>query len=351
MKKYVLRANCFGYNDENYYVCGMELRDTFDKLADAEAAYREAQLDYLRELRLGEHEKIFNGESDFIRWVDDFIHEKTGKRVATEHNGWVHIDDSEPAAYAELSEDDLFELGEQGGFSGFKLVEFDDDEGLVALWNPRDEELIRWSDEYYAGVLYGASAEDIIEFARRHEVMIDWQFFEAHGSPEELSDSPELFRSTIAADGYVDYDESDGHLRIDSASIETIIALNELLKTPIFEFRNVSLDELRAAQADQSGDAGQGDSGSVPGGCAGSLIKLAAGILVPAALVAGGGCLFSGCDNFFSSAASVALSILKWLGYGILALAAIALLLYWRSTRPARKKPRPSKEEPPTGDA
>lgn len=345
MKKYALRANCFGYNDENYYICGMSLRDTFDSLEDAQAAYREAQLGYLRDMRLGEHDKIFNGESDFARWVDTFVFEKTGKHIGSEQDGWFGFD-MDPPAYHELSDDELYELGEQGGFNGFKLVEFDDETGMVALWNPRDEKLVRWTDDYYSGVLYGESTEEVIEFARRHEVMIDWGYFTATGSPEALSDSPALFRSVIDADEYVDYDESDGQLGIESASIETVLSLNELLKTPIFELRPVSLEELREAEADQ-GDLAAGVGGSVASGYLVKLLKAAGWIVVPAALYTAFQCRGSGCENFLSEIGSSSLSILKWMGYGFLALLGLLVLF----VLVANITEREAKKDPPDSDS
>jgi hypothetical protein len=116
--------------------------------------------------------------------------------------------------------------------------------------------------------------------------------------------------------------------------------LNELLKTPIFEIRRVSFEEL--AEAEREHDLVGGNSGGnalVLGGCLGTLLQLSIWMLIPAALLSGGRCLSSGCGSFLTDTVSAFLSILKWVGIVAIVVCVVAGILYsrlkWLGKKPA----------------
>ena len=121
MTQYVLRAYCFGYNDENFYVCGTRIGEIFEQRDQAEAAYRKAQLNYLRDIDLAEHESIFNGEEAYIRKLAEYVESKTGKNIISD-NEWVELGTN---THTEMSDDDLFEFGEMGELHAYKLIAFE----------------------------------------------------------------------------------------------------------------------------------------------------------------------------------------------------------------------------------
>ena len=178
MTQYVLRAYCFGYNDENFYICGTRINDVFDNREKAEAAYRKAQLAYLKEIDLAEHEKVFNGDQAYIKKLDAFIREKTGTPILGE-NDWV---DMGTHTHTEMSDDDLFEFGEMGELHAYKLIAFEEAPVFYTLWNPREERYFQTIDEGYEGLVYGASHDELMKLIEEGDFTLDWDDLEMEGS-------------------------------------------------------------------------------------------------------------------------------------------------------------------------
>jgi len=320
MTQYVLRAYCFGYNDENFYVCGTRIGDVFDDREKAEAAYREAQLAYLSEIDLAEHEKFFNGDDAYIRKMDAFLHEKTGEHIIGE-NGWLDLDTT---THTELSEDDLFEFGEVGELHGFKLIEFDDAPVFHALWDPKEEKYFHTLDEGFDGIAYGQSRDDVLELIQGDDIIVGWEGWEARGTLEELSDNPAVLRRLIESTDYIEYDETERVVRITDPESKTVIALNELLKAPIFEIRELDVETIRSVEKDLDGTYIGGQVGYFDG-CGVTIAKTLAWILVPLLLVTASRCYFGTCESFLG-----ALGNLAWLAFKYLALLVVGtVLLIW----------------------
>ena len=78
-KKYVIRGNCFGYNDECFYVEGNRIQSTFTDKEEAEATYRQLEVAAAREFDLSEAESIFDAEEKFLNKLDKFSsHQRMG---------------------------------------------------------------------------------------------------------------------------------------------------------------------------------------------------------------------------------------------------------------------------------
>ena len=337
MTRYALRASCFGYNDENFYVCGSRIEKLFNEREKAEAAYRKAQLKYLRDIDLGEHEKFFNGDDDYVRKMAEFIKAKTGESILSD-GGWVEMDTK---AHTNMSDDDLFEFGEKGGVTAFKLIEFEDDAPFVALFNTRTEAYCKTVDEAFEGLIYGASRDELLGSIGDYALEVEWEDIELQGSLEALSETPAVLRNLINSVDEFEYDEDEGVLRLGYPETAHIVSLNALLREPLFEFRELSLDEILDIEKDL--DGGTGDfSDEVLSGCGGSLLK-AFGVFFVAVLVfAAADCYFSSCDSFVDAFGDVAWTLAKWLGITALAIVSLVViagaLFLFRVFRPKRKK-------------
>ena len=236
MSSYVLRSYCFGYNDENFYVCGWKIGEIFDNRDEAEAAYRKLQLDYLRQLDLSEHEYVFNGDAKYLTKIDDFLHQKTGKRLLD--GDYV---DRDADLHTTLNEDDLLEFGEFAGMRAYKLIEFDDKPVFYALYNPREKDFVKNFDEYFEGLVYGNSQDEVNGMMAEYAYGADYV---GRGSLEDLSDNPVLLKQLIDSSKGVNYDSSKKKLTL-NYNAENAAALNDLLKQPIFEIREMDAEAIK----------------------------------------------------------------------------------------------------------
>ena len=317
MTQYVLRAYCFGYNDENFYVCGTRINDVFDNRDEAEAAYRKAQLEYLRDIDLAEHENIFNGDPAYIRKLDEFIRTKTGKPIVGDNN-WVEMGTD---THTELSDDDLFAFGEMGELFAYKLIAFDNEPVFHTLWNPQEEKYFQVVDEGFEGLVYGKSRDELMTLVEERDITLNWEGMELTGTFEELSDSPTLLRQYVDNADEIEYDESDGVLRFCYPEAKVVIGLNALLREPIFEVRELTIDEVREVEK-EIGAYYAGGTGFMDG-CGWTLLKMLAWILVPLGLISVVRCTFGTCNSYLETFGNTAWVTFKWLAMfaiGIVAL-------------------------------
>ncbi len=246
MSKFVLRSYCFGYNDENFYVAGWQVGKIFDNREEAEATYRKLQVQYLNNLDLSEHEYVFDGEKEYLEKIDQWLFEKTGKHVFD--GDYVDRDSN---VHTELSEDDLFEFGEFAGMHAYKLIEFDDEPVFYTLYDPRDDDYVRFFDEDFEGPVYANSQDELNELIAQQAYEMDW---EAFGSLESLSDNPVLLQQLIDSSKGLNYNENKKRLSVRDPRKSSAAGLNELLKEPIYEIREMNAEEIRKLENEMMED-------------------------------------------------------------------------------------------------
>jgi len=235
MSKFVIRPYCFGYNDENFYITGWQAGKAFESREEAEAAYRTLQLQYLRELPLGEHEYVFDGDSKYLEKISNFIREKTGKTVFD--GDYI---ESTCDGHKEMNDDDLFEFGEFAEMRGYKLIEVDDEPVFYVLFDPEGDEYVQFYDEEFQGPVFGNSLDELNGLIVEHADS-NWS---ARGSLEDLSENPVLLRQAIDSATGIDYDEDKQRLTMSRPGPGEAVALNGLLKKPIFEVREMDIEAI-----------------------------------------------------------------------------------------------------------
>ena len=62
---------------------------------------------------------------------------------------------------------------------------------------------------------------------------------------EELSDQPAILRSITVLSGNIHYDEEQGQLVSQNARDEELISLNAILRDPLWEIKELSLEQAR----------------------------------------------------------------------------------------------------------
>ena len=237
MSKFVLRPYCFGYNDENFYISGWQAGKVYDDREDAEATYRKLQLQYLRDLQLGEHEYVFDGDPKYLEKISNFIKDRTGKTVFDGDYIESYCD-----GHTAMNDDDLFEFGEFADMRGYKLIEFDDDPVFYVLFDPREGEYVQYFDEDFQGPVFANSLDELNDLITEHADDAGWS---GKGSLEELSENPVLLRQTIDSAKGIKYDESRQRLTISRPGPGEAVALNSLLRKPIFEVREMDIDAIK----------------------------------------------------------------------------------------------------------
>jgi len=73
----------------------------------------------------------------------------------------------------------------------------------------------------------------------------DYSDIELEGSLESLSDQPILLKALIRTDYALSYDEDKQILNIGLWQNEALYAVNALLKQPLFEVKQIELEEIQ----------------------------------------------------------------------------------------------------------
>lgn len=245
MAKYVIRQYQFGYNDECYYISGSNILKVYDSDVEAEAAYRKLEIAHIRGAELHEQSSLWDASSDDLKPLNDFVESKTGKKLfADEHPDY---NDSVPKS---LADDDVLELGKMAGIRGYKLVAFENEPVFYAIRVLGDEE--DWHkiyDEDSTSLVYSESRDEIIENVG--ELAYDyWYEKKIKGSLEELSDSPSLLASLLQNTKGMKFVEKEkkSFIKIKTEKGADICSLNELLKKPLFEIKELTIDQVVAIE-------------------------------------------------------------------------------------------------------
>ncbi len=232
---YVIRGYHFGYNDECFYVCGSCINNIYHNKEQAESEYKALEIKYARNAELTEIESIFNADSDLIKKINDYIFQKTGVPIL----GEAEFLDRGAQLPSTLSDDEVFEFVNLAQMQAYNLVTFENNPIFYGFWDTQAGEYLKDYDEYYTSLIYEASREAAIE---RIEFLIQykaWDTMEIAGTIEDLSSNPILLKQLISTNKCFNYDFSQSKLLLKKARAKDLVALNELLKAPFLEWREL----------------------------------------------------------------------------------------------------------------
>ena len=240
MAKYVIRQHQFGYNDECYYISCSDIYKVFDSKDEAEKALNELQVKHIRNVELHEHESLWDARQGDLDELENFVKEKTGKSLFPD--GTPQYDDRVPK---ELADNDVLELGRMADIEGYQLVTFENEPVFYAIWLFEDEDWHPSEYEYRSSLAYEESRDDIIE-ELGNAAYFNWNEHEISGTADSLSDSPTMLSSLVQKTEGFDFVTTNGDtcLRLDSNDGKALSALNELLKQPLFEIRELTIEEV-----------------------------------------------------------------------------------------------------------
>ena len=242
MGSYVIREKYFGYNDETFYVAGNRIANVFDNKQQAELAYKKLEIDGAREFALYEVESLFDADEALLQQLDDFVYSRCGEHICEAG------DISDDVLPVSLSDDDTFEFIQLAGMQKFQLVEFENQVKFYGLWSVKKQRWVEEHDECFAGLIY---SENLDAFKSKVEHIFadyDYSAIELKGSLEELSAQPILLQAMISAQSGLSYDEAKQTLVIDAWQDEALYAVNSLLKQPLFEIKEIGLEEIQTIE-------------------------------------------------------------------------------------------------------
>ncbi len=84
MSTYVIREKYFGYNDEVFYVSGNRINKVFQDKEQAEAAYKQLEINGARDFALYEVESLFDADEALLKQLDDFVFLRCGEHIYQE---------------------------------------------------------------------------------------------------------------------------------------------------------------------------------------------------------------------------------------------------------------------------
>ena len=242
MTTYVIREKYFGYNDEVFYVAGNRIANVFEDKQQAEAAYKQLEIKGARDFALYEVESLFDADEALLQQLDDFVYSRCGEHICEAG------DISDDVLPVSLSDDDTFEFIQLAGMQKFQLVEFENQVKFYGLWSVKKQRWVEEHDECFAGLIY---SENLDAFKSKVEHIFadyDYSAIELKGSLEELSAQPILLQAMISAQSGLSYDEAKQTLVIDAWQDEALYAVNSLLKQPLFEIKEIGLEEIQTIE-------------------------------------------------------------------------------------------------------
>ncbi|VXA57380.1 conserved hypothetical protein [Acinetobacter proteolyticus] len=237
--QYVIRQNDFAYNDEWHLtncVSTGAIKQIYTDKVEAEKAYKSLVVEGLYYDELCNYD-IGNGEVDdeIYEKLEALVLEKTGKKF-----------DIEDGKIPKLNEDDAFEFAQISGIVWYQLLEVDATQPCYVLWINSEED---YFSGYETGSIISSQDENFSDVSWESNIYaMDYEFEALMNKPlSELSDSPLLLKQFIEQTADIRYDaekDSIEGIALDNIKFIDIKALNSFLKQPIFEIRQISLEQL-----------------------------------------------------------------------------------------------------------
>ena len=238
----MIRAKYFGYNDEVFYVAGNRIANVFDNKQQAELAYKKLEIDGARDFALYEVESLFDADEALLQQLDNFVYSRCGEHICEEG------DISDDVLPASLSDDDTFEFIQLAGMQKFQLVEFENQVKFYGLWSVKKQRWVEEHDECFAGLIYSESLDAFKSKVEHIFADYDYDAIQLKGTLEQLSEQPLLLKALLATESGLSYDENTQTLTIGAWQEDALYAINPLLKQPIFEIKEIGLEEIQTIE-------------------------------------------------------------------------------------------------------
>ena len=236
--KYVIRQNDFAYNDEWYQTHSPILgaiQAVYTDKSEAEAAYKQLIVEALYHNEYLSNYDIGNGYADDATYekLEAFVLEKTGEEFDT--------DDEIP----EMELEDAFQFAQIAGILHYQLIEINETQPIHILWS-------NTQNDYLKGEYNNTfdSTDENFSTLENFELSLFEYDFNVHifdKTLDQISDSPEILKTLATNTPNIVYAEDRNsivNIDWDDLHFTDLKSLNALLKQPIFEVRQITLEQL-----------------------------------------------------------------------------------------------------------
>ncbi|MCH7388601.1 hypothetical protein MMO39_15060 [Acinetobacter modestus] len=245
MTTYVIREKYFGYNDEVFYASGNRIASIFEQKEQAEAIYKQLEINGARDFPLYEVESLFDADEALLKKLDDFVFSRSGDHIYKD--GEISRD----TLPENLSDEDTFEFIQLADMQKFQLVQFEHEAKFYALWSVKQQKWVEEHDEFFASLAYADQPEQLKTNVRTIFADYDYGDIELKGSFEDLSEQPVLLQALIKTNKALKYNNKSQTLIIlQGWEEEGLYAVNPLLKQPLFEIKEIEIEEIQRIEKD-----------------------------------------------------------------------------------------------------
>ncbi|ENW08479.1 hypothetical protein [Acinetobacter beijerinckii] len=247
MTIYVIREKYFGYNDEVFYASGSRISSVFESKEQAETTYKQLEIKAARNFFLYEVESLFDANEALLKQLDDFVFSRCGEHIY--QDGGV----SRETLPESLNDEDTFEFIQLANMQSYQLIHFDQDIKFYGLWSVKKQQWVEEHDEFFASLVYSQQPEQLKSNVVTIFADYDYGDIQIKGSFEELSDQPALLQAMIHSQSGLKYNQETQTLIIMHGwEEEPLYAVNPLLKQPLFEIKQIALEEIQAIETELS---------------------------------------------------------------------------------------------------
>lgn len=243
-KKYVIRGVVFGYNDECFYVEGNRIKSTFTDQKEAEATYRTLELSAARAFDISEAENIFEAESTLLQQLNQLVVDACGTSIL--EGDYVERGTQLPE---EMDDDSVLKFVEMAGMHSYQLLAFDEDKKFYALWLPEEKAYATMPSEDIESLIYAETKKELLPEVEELIDYNDWNPTIIKGKLSDISHSPLLLEQIIKRENKLTYNEKTQELKISGKKASTYMITNQFLAKPMFEVRELSIDEIGEIEA------------------------------------------------------------------------------------------------------
>ncbi len=237
-KTYLLKQRSFMFNDENYH-CVLDgeygaITYKSNNLEDLTEQWKSLEFQYAH---LSSWLHMSNNENELYSSL-------SFQKVIQKHkcNRTNQYDNDQ--ILSNLNKEDLFDILIELDANAFSCIEYIDLSEFYVLWNTTEDHY-DISDanvpELEPPQLFLSKAESLEKLINNYAVAKNIPE-KLVGSLQELSESPTLLQAII--EQYPCFHFKNNLLKIKEADTNAILAINDLLKTPLFTYKKLSLDEI-----------------------------------------------------------------------------------------------------------
>jgi len=143
------------------------------------------------------------------------------------------------------------------GMNSYQIIEVPADKVFYALWLTGQQQYALNHDESGTSLIYAESAQQLLDKQLENIMYSLDEQLNLHGTLEQLSDSTTLLQAAIDSQKNLSYNSKTQQLQIKHYDPQALRAVHDLLKTPLYEMRTLSLAEVMALEkecAEYGGD-------------------------------------------------------------------------------------------------